>query len=392
MSSKWPRVRLGEVLALRELDTVVLPAQEYQFAGVYSFGRGVFRGQRRLGSEFSYPRLTRLREGDFVYPKLMAWEGAFGVVPAVCAGCYVSPEFPVFEADPQRVMPSFLGYQLQAPGVWGSIAGTSSGTNVRRRRLYPDELLRAELPLPTLAEQRRIVGRIEELAAKIQEARGLREDSAQQVRHTLMCMARRADLSDEDRVRLGWRRVQLGACITQVGERRTVQADEQYPNFGIYSFGRGLFRKQPIDGSATSASALWRVKTGQFIYSRLFAFEGAYGVVGPDFDGSFVSNEYPTFECDRGLVGPEFLAAYFSIPDVWTRVASGSKGIGDRRQRVQPARLLSHLLWVPPLSWQDTVAAVQLKAIALQRLQVESAAELDALMPAILDRAFKGKL
>jgi type I restriction enzyme S subunit len=58
-----------------------------------------------------------------------------------------------------------------------------------------------------------------------------------------------------------------------------VREDETYPNFGIYSFGRGLFRKSPIKGISTSAPTLFRVHAGDFIYSRLFAFEGAYGIV-----------------------------------------------------------------------------------------------------------------
>lgn len=36
--------------------------------------------------------------------------------------------------------------------------------------------------------------------------------------------------------------------------------------------------------------------------------------------------------------------------------------------------------------------ALQAEVDALKRLQTETAAELDALLPALLDRAFKGKL
>jgi type I restriction enzyme S subunit len=42
--------------------------------------------------------------------------------------------------------------------------------------------------------------------------------------------------------------------------------------------------------------------------------------------------------------------------------------------------------------WQDRIAEVQAKVDALKRLQTETATELDALLPSILDRAFKGEL
>jgi type I restriction enzyme S subunit len=86
--------------------------------------------------------------------------------------------------------------------------------------------------------------------------------------------------------------------VRLVSQPYVVNPDESYPNLGIYSFGRGLFRKAPISGLETSAKVLYRVKAAQFIYSRLFAFEGAYGAVTKDYDGFYVSNEYPTFECN----------------------------------------------------------------------------------------------
>jgi type I restriction enzyme S subunit len=51
---------------------------------------------------------------------------------------------------------------------------------------------------------------------------------------------------------------------------------------------------------------------------------------------------------------------------------------------------------VPPLPEQRRVVAyldgLQAKVDALKRLQAETAAELDALLPSILDRAFRGDL
>jgi type I restriction enzyme S subunit len=125
---------------------------------------------------------------------------------------------------------------------------------------------------------------------------------------------------------------------------------------------------------------------------RLFAFEGAYGMVTDDFDGHFVSQEYPTFDCDPDQIRPEFLAAYFKAPSVWKTVAVGSKGLGDRRQRVQPDQVLAHKLWIPPMKWQYQLAEVHQELNKAKVLQTETSAELDALLPAILDRAFKKEL
>ncbi len=156
LGSDWPSLPLSRVLRQRPLDVSVRPDAEYDFAGVYSFGKGLFRGRRKSGQQFSYKRLTRLHQGDLVYPKLMAWEGAYAVVPRELEGLVVSPEFPVFEIDSTTVLPEVLEVYFRTPTVWAKLSGGSTGTNVRRRRLHPRTLLAAEIPIPPRHEQETI--------------------------------------------------------------------------------------------------------------------------------------------------------------------------------------------------------------------------------------------
>ncbi len=149
-----------------------------------------------------------------------------------------------------------------------------------------------------------------------------------------------------------WPTVPLGEVLRQVVDSHPVHADKAYPNFGIYGFGRGLFTKPSISGATTSAKSLYRARQGQFIYSRLFAFEGAYGFVTSEFDGCFVSNEYPMFECDQDRLYPEYLATYFKAPKAWEEVSHLSTGMGDRRRRIQPEQLLTHQIPLPTLDEQ----------------------------------------
>ena len=97
--------------------------------------------------------MVRLWTGEFVYPKLMAWEGALGVVPPECDGCVVSTEFPVFEVNEKQVLPEVLDTYFRTPSVWPEIAGERTGTNIRRRRLNPQDFLDYEMPLPSMETQ-----------------------------------------------------------------------------------------------------------------------------------------------------------------------------------------------------------------------------------------------
>jgi type I restriction enzyme, S subunit len=63
---------------------------------------------------------------------------------------------------------------------------------------------------------------------------------------------------------------------------------------------------------------------------------------------------------------------------------------------IREADLIKWLVPVPPLAEQRRIVAelnaLQTQADALQKLQTETAAGLDALLPSILDKAFKGEL
>jgi type I restriction enzyme S subunit len=384
----WPMVKLGMILHRSHAPIAVRADGHYPNFGIYSFGRGLFKKAPISGALTSASTLYRARAGQFVYSRLFAFEGAYGFVSLEFDGYYVSNEFPLFDCAVDLAVPEFIAAYIRRPRVWKRIAESAIGVGHRRQRVQPDDLLAYEIPLPPLAEQRRVVARIEEVACLSLEARTLRQQAIEEAEGLLVSMAHRGDLSDAARESAGWRRMPLSECIRLVDSSHRVAHAQRYPNLGIYSFAKGLFHKPPIDGGATSATTLREVRAGQFIYSRLFAFEGAYAAVTDEYDGHFVSNEYPIFECDPRLIRIEFLMAYFKASSVWKEVAVGSKGLGHRRQRVQPSQVLRHSLWVSPLAWQDWLAETQAQVDALKRLQAETATAFDALLPAVLDRAF----
>ncbi|MDO4683826.1 MAG: restriction endonuclease subunit S [Lautropia sp.] len=160
---------MSELVCQRQPDVAVDGTIQYRFAGVYSFGRGVFPSVVKTGGEFAYERLSTVRAGDFTYPKLMAWEGALGVVPPTCDGMVVSPEFPVFSINTDEVLPELLDIYFRTPEVWPELAELSGGTNVRRRRLQPSAFLSYQMPVPSMATQlklREIFRRTQALKAK----------------------------------------------------------------------------------------------------------------------------------------------------------------------------------------------------------------------------------
>lgn len=188
--------------------------------------------------------------------------------------------------------------------------------------------------------------------------------------------------------------VPLGELLTFAPDPHGVDPDGEYPIAGVYGFGRGMIQRAAISGREMAANQLFRIRAGQFIYSRLKSFEGAYAVVSPEVDGYFVSNEFPAFDLHRERIEPGFLGWYFKQERVWQQLASDGKGIGARRERLHPRRLLDHAIPLPPIEDQRRIiaklegAAAQIKM--MRRATHAARTELNATMGAAFRKVIAG--
>ncbi len=140
-------------------------------------------------------------------------------------------------------------------------------------------------------------------------------------------------------------------------EEEPVIDDQTYRTAGIYSHGRGLFEKPPIHGHETSYSKYTKLRTGQFVYSKLFGWEGATAVVSSDFDRLFVSHEFPTFTIDPTRADPDYMRYIARWGGLHAQLKDKGTGVGSRRQRVNVDRLLATKVPLPDLPEQRRIAA-----------------------------------
>jgi hypothetical protein len=330
--------------------------ETYQQIGVRSFGRGIFHKEPVSGASLGNKRIRWIEPDDLVFNNVFAWEGAVALASFAERGMCGSHRFMTYVPTSDDIDVRYLLFFFISEEGRRLLAKASPGSAGRNRTLAIARFEALEVPVPSPEEQSAHVKAIEGQRAVTQRLQ-LRLDEYEQQRRRLLraLTAASAGVSPERRA---WQRVTLDDVLAPGAEATTVDISAEYPNIGVLSFARGLFAKPPILGSETSAKTLFRIKAGQFLYSRLFAFEGAYAVVPERFDRCFVSNEFPSFDVDAERVDPRFLQAYFRWPGVWDEIAAGSKGLGVRRQRVQPEQLLAHTLLLPPLDEQQRIGRV----------------------------------
>ncbi|HWV99357.1 MAG TPA: restriction endonuclease subunit S [Candidatus Acidoferrum sp.] len=254
-----------------------------------------------------------------------------------------------------------------------------------------------ELPSP-LPEQRRVVARIEELAAQIHAARTLRHQAAEQAE---VLVANQIKAVFERGQKSGWRSGNLGDYVLDdcYGSSEKTHDDTSGTpvlRMGNIQNGRLDLRDLKYLHIAEKDRAKLGLRRGDIVVNRTNSAElvGKCAVFDLERDFAFASYLIRLrLEADKA--DPHLVASYINSP------AGRAYMFTERKQmtgqaNVNATKLKALPIALPPLSEQRRILseldALQAEVDALKGLQTETAAELDALMPAILDKAFKGEL
>lgn len=380
---KWPMVPLGELIKRNENIAEIVEGEKYQEVTIRLWGKGVVRRQYVDGADQIGARRFRVSAGQFIVSRIDARNGAMGIVPEELNNAIVTNDFPSFNVNEDRLLPSFIGWLCRTKAFVDICRAASEGTT-NRVRLKKDRFLDMAIPLPKLDEQERLVRKVDHLVTLLEEARELRVQSIENC--TQVC---RSILSN---TRYGKPTPTLMSELVRWRKPNiSVDPSRTYDFAGVYCFGRGVFRGGRKAGSDFSYKQLTQLQAGDFVYPKLMAWEGAMGIVPSQCDGLFVSPEFPVFTVDRERICPEALDAYFRSPSVWPQLCGSSTGTNVRRRRLNPKDFLNLEFPLPTKETQDILVRVRNKIAKVQEQQ-EPSAELDAMMPSILDRAFKGEL
>ena len=399
MNAAWPTARLGDILTPLVRAHAVDPSREYPLLGVRLDGQGPFHRETVLGTQSSASRLFEVRTGDFIYSRLFAWRGAFGLIEPELDGHFVSNEFPTFTAINGRVEPKFLRYWFRLPDVLRRVEADCSGSTPLTRNRYKEQyFFGLEIPLPPLDEQRRIVARIEELAAKVEEARGLRRIAIEEASAFLPAHlgAKFRELADLHPIQA------LGGVSSHI-----IDGPHQTPTYLPDANGVPFVTvKNMVTGKLSlenlnyvsredhrEFSRRCRAERGDVLYSKDGATKGRPCFVDTDEEFSFFVS-VALIKPLRDRLDGRYLVHLLNSS--WIKDRMIDKSRGDMIPHIVLREIRAFPVPLPPLDEQRRIVAeldaLQAKVDAVKALQTETAAELDAMLPAMLDKAFKGEL
>jgi type I restriction enzyme, S subunit len=375
-----PRVPLGEILVLAREPHSVDRSRSYPNVGIYSFGRGVFQKPPIDGRATSADTLYRIHSGQFIYSRLFAFEGAYGIVPEDCDGFFVSNEFPTFNCDRKRVIPEYLGLLFRHVATWRDISARSTGIGHRRQRVHPEQLLKHVISLPPLTEQERTVTRIDGVEARLRDAQMLRDRQKEDVQRLLF--------GAFHKITNGARRARMAEVAPLVRRPATLSFDASYPELGIRSFFKGTFHKPHLSALEIGSKRVFWIEPGDLLFSNVFAWEGAIAIAGAEDAHRVGSHRYITCVPAAGIAEARFLLQYFRTEEGFGRIQDASPGGAGRNRTLGLDALANIEVPLPSIEKQRWFSELHARAEHLVSEQERMNVLYDALVPAILERTF----
>ena len=149
-------------------------------------------------------------------------------------------------------------------------------------------------------------------------------------------------------------KVRLEELISQdkQAEKITDMKNERY--ITLSSYGKGAHERIIKDGKYPVPFLGYRVSAGQFIYSRIDARNGAYGLVGPELDGFVVSKDFPIYDINTQRVIPRFLLWAVLGNGFIQQVKQSSFG-ATNRMRIKEEILESYTINLPDFAKQEEI-------------------------------------
>ena len=152
-----------------------------------------------------------------------------------------------------------------------------------------------------------------------------------------------------------YQRVRLSELISQniMPEKITDTKNERYITVSLY--GKGVRERVIKDDKYPVPFVGYRVSEGQFIYSRIDARNGAYGIIEPELNGFVVSKDFPVYDINTGRVLPQYLLLSVMGEGFLRQVKNSSFG-ATNRMRIKEEVLEDYSILLPPIEEQVKIA------------------------------------
>lgn len=253
-----------------------------------------------------------------------------------------------------------------------------------QQRVPADFLREVDIPIPPLPEQKRIVGRIEELFHRAKEARETSIEREAELDVLLQAIYCRMIEGVE------WKPLSQVASLV----RRAIKTklNEEYEEMGIRSFGKGTFKKPFLNGKQIGNKRIYRIHEGDLVFNNVFAWEKAIAVAKKEDHGRVGSHRFITYEPHESRATSEFLCHHFLSERGIEDIRAASPGSAGRNRTLGLKKLEKILVPIPDYAGQKRFAEIAKRRQIVQQESADIEEDMKSFTAALLAKAFRGEL
>lgn len=375
--SAWSTVALGEVIDHRKEFIIIDDLETYRRPRVQLHAQGIVLRDAVPGAEIKTKKQQVARAGEFLVAEIDAKVGGFGIVPDELDGSIVSSHYFLYSHRPDCLDNRYLGWFVKTRAFRQQVEAQGS-TNYAAIR--PSDVLRYEIPLPPLDEQRQVATHLDALAEKILQVEEHLDAVEQDAEH-LLAIRFRDTIGDAPLLPM----TKIAPLV-----RREIGIDPNaiYTELGVRSFYKGTFRRRTVPGVEFSWQKLYRINSGDLVFSNIMAWEQAIAIAKPEDNGCVGNHRMLTCEAKPDCVVPGFLWYYFTTPEGFDKIYAASPGTSARNRTMTVPSLMAIEAPIPPLAVQFSFDRLQAEVVALKAKHASIRAANSALLPATLERVF----
>ena len=401
-SSHWAEVPIGEILKYLDEQVVFDDMAEYVTITVKRRHGGLEAREKLFGHEIKTKKQYRLHRGTFIISRVQCWHAAFAIVPDdIPENMIASQNYDQFEISP-KVDKRFFWWLSHSPQFIETVRSSASGVVIEKLVFNRDAWLHKTIPIPPLEEQRRIVERVEDLAARITEAQSLRDEASGEV-DILLSRATNFTLDEQ-----GWEIKRLENVLKE-SPRNGFAPQSKVEGEGKRMLRINAVSSSPnrfVDLSAFNIVDVPEEKANPFYMQNNEVFVVRYNgdinrvakaaiYKAKDDEKIIFPDKLIRLRANEEIILPDYLVFALSSRKVRSQIEELGKTTAGNIG-ISGSNIKSFMIPVPPLDEQRRIVAyldsVQARLASLRELQSATGEELGALLPSVLDRAFKGEL
>lgn len=158
-------------------------------------------------------------------------------------------------------------------------------------------------------------------------------------------------------MKYSWNKYKIGDFLKRQYE--SVQIDDfiKYKRITIRTKGLGINLRDEVEGVVIGTKNQFKVKSNQFLLSKIDAMNGAFGIVPQNCDGGIITGNFWTYDIDEQIIEKEYLRL-LCVKQVFTVFSlSASEGTTNRKY-LREDKLLELTISLPPLPEQKRIISI----------------------------------